>query len=393
MNICFYCDTPFSFGGVQRVLAVIAKALSAHNQVTILSRDDNSSSADTTMYGLNEVNITYRYIQIPPIACSEYLPCKTYSFLYKKILPQTKTLSRWYSYSSFPKSQRTVLIKELNNRHYDVIIGVHAFLSLQLASIREKLTAPKVIGWMHTSYDAFFNTPGFYLYEQKKQFFHEMPRLDQIVVLSHYDQTCYEKYMGLHTIPIYNPLTLNSNSKGDPSYKKFLSVGRMSYKTKGFDILIEAFAIFAKDNEEWTLNIVGEGPEETMLKALIAKYHLNDRITICPFTKNIEKHYSTASAYILSSRWEGFPLVLAEAMSHRLPIIASDLPIVNELIKDKGNALIFSNTNINELADKMKIIASLPTEEILKMGCISNQISESLKLSAITKQWEKLLAN
>lgn len=390
-KICFYCDSVFSFGGVQRVLAVIAKALSANHEITILTHD-KPEQEDRSLYELGQTNIRFRYISLPKISRWEYLPCKAYSFLYKnKILPQTPRTSQWYGHSSFPHSQRKVLIHELNSENYDLIIGVHAFLSLQLASIRHQLKAKRVVGWMHTSFDAFFNTPGFYLYEQKNQFRHEMPKLDGIIVLTNCDRERYEQELSLYPKTIHNPLSLIPEGEGAPSYKQFLSVGRMSHLTKGFDILIEAFALFARDNKEWTLNIVGEGPEEPVLKELISKHKLENRITISPFTKQIQKYYASSSVYVLSSRWEGFSLVLAEAMSHRLPIISSDLPIIKELLQEKNNHFTFPNGDIEILAKLMTKIAELPSDQLHQMGEISLEISESLKLPAIIKEWEEYL--
>lgn len=250
------------------------------------------------MYELGQRNIRFRYISLPPIGKWEYLPCKTYSYLYKKrIIPQIPITSQWYGYSSFPHTQRKVLIGELNNENYDIIVGVHAFLSLQLASIRHRLKARRVVGWMHTSFNAFFNTPGFYLYEQKNQFRHEMTKLDGIIVLTNYDRGLYERELNLFPIAIYNPLSLTPEGEGSPAYKRFLSVGRMSHLTKGFDILIEAFAIFARDNKEWTLEIVGEGPEKPALLKQIARHKLENRVQFLP-SPDKYKNITPRQAYI-----------------------------------------------------------------------------------------------
>lgn len=392
MNICFYCDTIFSFGGVQRVLAVIAKALSAHHDVTILTLDAPAQE-DLTMYGLQDSNIHFQYIRLPLLdsSSSEYLPCKTYSLLYKKAQLQSRRASQWYGYSSFPSSQRNVLIERLNEGNYDVVVGVHAFLSLRLASVRRQLRTRRVVGWMHTSYDAFFNTPGFYLWNLKAHFRHEIPKLDAVVVLSQTDKQRYREEMKIDTTAIYNPLTLPAQGKGKAEYKRFLAIGRMSHQTKGFDILIEAFARLAQKEKEWTLNIVGEGPEESKLKALVATHELQSRVTIHPFSKEIEQYYATSSVYVLSSRWEGFSLVLVEAMAHGLPIVASSLPIVKELLGGKGNALTFTNKDIDSLACRMEQITATPPDELARMSEASLRLSESFELAPILKQWEELL--
>jgi glycosyltransferase involved in cell wall biosynthesis len=142
------------------------------------------------------------------------------------------------------------------------------------------------------------------------------------VVLCQHDAKAYH----IPTKVIYNPLTLIPGEPSKGTSKKFLAVGRFSPLHKGFDLLIQAFALFAKKNSEWTLDIVGEGDEEQSYRSLIAQNHLEDRIAIHPFTNDIQNYYSDAQVYVLSSRWEGFGLVLVEAMAHGLPIVSSDLP-------------------------------------------------------------------
>nr|WP_320038352.1 glycosyltransferase family 4 protein [uncultured Bacteroides sp.] len=389
MKICFYCDTIFTFGGVQRVLAVIAKELSKEHDITILTLD-NPSLENTTMYGLSSANIKYIYLQYPKIPSYENIPCKAYSLLYKTILPQNKLFSKWYGYSSFPHTQRSLLIKTLNQGNYDVVVGVHVFLSFHLASIK-KQTKARTIGWMHNSYDAFFSIKTSYVGKQKNQFKHLMPELDKVIVLSKYDQERFKKELNVQTEVIYNPLTIEPKGKGSPEHKKFLAIGRFSPLHKGFDILINAFALFAKQNQDWTLDIVGEGPEEEMLRSLISKHHLEKRVTIYPFTKNVEKHYESASVYVLSSRWEGFGLVLVEAMSYGLPIISSYLPVTKELLEGKNVGVFFENENITDLAEKMKLITQ--NTDLINMEQSALKYSKEFGTKNIIMHWENLFSN
>lgn len=389
LKLCFYCDSIFSFGGVQRVLAVIAGELSKEHDVTILTHD-SPKDTDTSMYDLNHTNIRFEYITYANLPFYEYLPCKTYSLLYKKILPQNKLTSHVYGYSSFPFSRRRKLIKILNDGNFDIIVGVHAFLSLYLASISHQLKA-KTIGWMHTSFDGFFNTPNLYLWSQKMQFKYESAKLNQIIVLTKTDSLLFEEKLGVKTSVIYNPLTLIPKGRGSLNYKSLLAIGRFSHLTKGFDLLIESFNLISSKHKEWTLKIVGEGPEEDNLKSLIKKYNLDTRISIYPFTNDIQSHYSSSSAFILSSRWEGFPLVLAEAMAHHLPIIASDLPVVIELLADANNNYIFENGNIYDMAEKIdQFINTSNYEEMSEQSYI---LSKHLNLCSIINQWNVLLSN
>lgn len=389
MKICFYCDTVFTFGGVQRVLAVLAKSMSKEHDITILTLDSPSLN-DTTMYGLDAANIHYINLQYPKVPFYENILCKTYSFLYKNVLPQNKILSKWYGYSSFSHTKRLLLIKTLNQGDYDIVVGVHVFLSFHLASISKHIKA-RTVGWMHNSYDAFFSIKTSYIGNLKRLFIHLMPNLDKLVVLSKYDKEKYLKELGIESEVIYNPLTIESKGICSPENKKFLAVGRFSHLHKGFDLLIEAFASFAKLNQGWNLDIVGEGPEEEMLRSLISKHHLEERIKIHPFTKEIEQHYSSASIYILSSRWEGFPLVLFEAMSFGLPIISSDISIAKEIIENKDVGILFRCENVEDLANKMKIMSEC--ENLHKMSESAIKYTENVNISNITLLWNRLFSN
>ena len=386
MKILFYADTVFGFGGVQRVLAVIAKALSDEHDVTILSTD---TDVNLSMYGYGQSNVKFEYITYQGKINFEFYLCKTISFIYKKVLPHNSATSRLYSYSFFRPSYKKLLIAKINGGEYDAVIGVHAFLSLHLASVRKRLNVRSVIAWMHNSYDALFEKNNPYLPGLKSFFANEMKRLDGIVVLSKSDASLFRDNLGLECMTTYNPLTLEPRGKASSEYKKFLAIGRFSPKHKGFDLLIKAFAVFARQNSDWTLEIVGEGEEEIIYRQLIIENKLEKRVKLCPFTKDIQRHYAGASAYVLSSRWEGQPLVLVEAMAHGLPIVSSDLPVAKELLEGRDCGIFFNCGDINDMALALNRMSS--TTEWADMSENALQTSSHFKVENIRQQWVKLL--
>lgn len=386
MKILFYCDTVFGYGGVERVLSVIAKAMAKDNDVTILSTDIR---ADIKMYGYCETNIKFEYITYPYIKGLEHICYKGYSYLYKKILPKCGITSEGYSKSFFLPTYKKDLTNKINSGRYDVVIGVHAYLSLHLASIRKQLNAKKVIGWMHNSYEALFTKENPYLPKLKHFFSHEMKKIDNIVVLSKADAKMFQKELGLKCDCIYNPLTLEPQGRASFENKRFIGVGRFAYKHKGFDILLKAFAQYCKRHDDgWTLELVGEGPEQQMYEEIIKENNIGDRVVISPFTNNIQKHYSGASVYVLSSRWEGQPLVLLEAMSHGLPIIASDIPVAKELLENKGTGLFFKNEDIDDLARKLEQIHDITTWNNVSNNAI--MYSKHFDISNILYKWHNI---
>ena len=185
---------------------------------------------------------------------------------------------------------------------------------------------------------------------------------------------------------IYNPLTLIPGKPSSGISEKFLAIGRFSHLHKGFDLLIKAFHIFAEKNKDWTLYIVGEGVEEPLYRQLIHDYQLEKRIYIQPFTNHIQRYYSEAQIYILSSRWEGMPLVLMEAMSHGLPIISSNLPVSKEIMGDFG--IYFENGNVHQLAQKMHDVTLIDWQKKSKEAL---EIAELFNIDNIIKQWKAMI--
>ena len=375
-------DSIFSIGGVQRVTAVIAKELAKDCDVTVVTFD-KPEQENTSLYGLCEADITYRFFDYPKTPTWKRKCCKAYSGLYRKWLPQIRITSDIYSHSSFPSQKRKALVKELAVGNYDVIIGVHAPLAVRLATCRKRLKDVKLIGWVHNSYEALFGEKSLYIGpELCKHYEFQLEKLAAAVVLCQYDAQQYH----FPTKVIYNPLTLTPGEKATGTSKKFLAVGRFSRLHKGFDLLIEAFRIFAEGNQEWTLDIVGEGVEEPIYRQLIKDYQLEDRIHIHPFTNHIQEYYSDAQVYVLSSRWEGFGLVLVEAMAHGLPVISSDLPTSQEIMGDFG--MYFSVGDVKGMARRMLEATQLNWQEKSEQAL---QIAKRFNKDTIINQWKQLI--
>ncbi len=387
-RICFVVDSIFSIGGVQRVTAVIAKELAKDNYVSIITFD-KPELEDTTLYNLKEASITYRFFRYPEIKILKSYLCKAYSGLYLKLQPQCKLCSDLYAHSSYPSELQNALLAELKQGQYNVIIGVHAPLAARLATLKKYLPGTKCIGWLHNSYEALFGEKSHYFIgaKRRRHYIYQFRKLDNVVALCKDDAkrfTAFDKKF-IPTV-IYNPLTLKQGELSKGISKRFLTIGRFTPKHKGIDLLIEAFNLFAQRNKEWNLDIVGEGAEESTFKKQIAKYHLEDRITIHPFTNNIQDYYSNAQIYVLSSRWEGMPLVLVEAMAHGLPIVTSNLPVSKEIMGDFG--MYFENGNIDDLAQKLEDATHIDWQAKSKEALA---IAQRFDIENIIKQWKELI--
>ena len=386
-RICFVVDSIFSIGGVQRVTAVISKELAKDYEVTIVTFDQPASK-DISLYGLDEANISYHFFSYPQKSVIKKFICRIYSGVYLKLKLQGKWWSNLYARSSFPSKLRYAFANELQLGQYDTIIGVHAPLTARLATMKPLLQNVRLIGWLHNSFEALFGDASLYIgAARKRHYVYQFRKLDNVILLSHQDAKSYYEYDSLFKpTVIHNPLTLQPGMPSKGNSRRFLAVGRFSHQHKGFDLLIEAFNIFSQKNKEWILDIVGEGVEEKLYQSLIEKYYLKERVIIHPFTNQIQDYYSNAQVYVLSSRWEGFGLVLVEAMAHGLPVVSSDLPTSKEIMGDF--ALYFKNGDIEELAQRLEDATHLDWQTKSKEAL---EIAKRFDVHIIIEQWKQLI--
>ena len=386
-RICFLVDSIFSYGGVQRVTAVIAKELAKTYDVTIVTFD-HLKDKDTSLYELDEADVHYRFFAYPSVGSIYQKACKAYSGFYLKNGLQSKWASNIYAHSSFPTPLRKALIKELQHGDYDIIVGAHAPLASRLATIKRNLPKVKCIGWIHNSFNALFNEGSHYIGpERKRHYVYQFRKLDHTIVLCEHDAETYHQYdPAFKPTVIYNPLTLKPGTPSTGTTKTFLTVGRFSHLHKGIDLLIEAFHLFSQKDQDWKLNIVGEGIEEDLYRSLIKKYELEGRVIIYPFTNQIQAYYSNAQIYVLSSRWEGMPLVLVEAMSHGLPIVTSDLPVSKEILGNFG--LYFKNGDINDLTDRLEEATHIDWHQKSQEAF---EIAKRFDINHIIGRWKEII--
>jgi|SRR5690554_3652532 len=192
---------------------------------------------------------------------------------------------------------------------------------------------------------------------------------------------------------IHNPVIV-SNLEIKPQKKVILGVGSLIY-IKGFDLLIDAFimAIKISKDKDWKLVILGEGPERQNLEQKISKSGYQDNIILPGKVTNISYYYSTSSIFTLSSRSEGMPNVLLEALSFGMPSIAFDCEFgPSEILKNGEIGLLAKNGDVNDFCDKLKLLMDNKT--------IRNDFAYKAELRAkdytlerITKKWTDLLYN
>ena len=385
-KICFITDSIFKSGGMQRVTAVIAEELSKCYDVTIVSFE-SPEQEDKSMYGLKDYPVKIVYTHFRETGKWKSMLYNVYSYLYKNILPRTALTSDLYAHSSFPKQKREAVVKILKEGQFDTIIAVNSYLSMRLATIKRDLGGVKAIGWIYNSFNAFLREASPYLgTELKYHYGRQLQKLDETVLLYLQDSEMYYHAYGFSPFVIPNPLTIEPGTPATGKNKRFLAVGRLSPKHKGFDLLIKAFDKFAQHNQDWYLDIVGDGPERDTLNQMIENRNLSKRVKIHPFTENIQMFYSQASVYVSSARWKDFGLVLVQAMAHGLPVISSDLPSSKEILGDFG--MYFKNGEVDELAQRLEEATHMEWQLRSNEAIM---ISQRFNANVIAEQWKTLI--
>lgn len=196
-----------------------------------------------------------------------------------------------------------------------------------------------------------------------------------------------------------NPLVLDHNFDTNSvnlrkickkqSEKIIVSLGRL-VKVKRFDKLIQAFAILSKDVEDVCLIIFGEGDERKNLENLITTLKLETKVFLPGKTRNVYSTLQQADIFALSSRYEGLPMSIIEALYCGKPVIAFDVPGVCDLIENKKTGLLIPDDNLQAYADGLKCLIKQP-EFSNSLGKAGKEFTACFSPENIDKIWEKIL--
>lgn len=220
---------------------------------------------------------------------------------------------------------------------------------------------------------------------------------DQIVTLTERDKTFWvEKYYNVEkkitVIPNPTPYDEVDHVPSLES-KMVLAVGRLDY-IKGFDLLLEAWALFCRQDKDWTLNIVGGGEEELRLKQIASDLGISSRVIFLGQQKNVDQFYRKASVYCLSSRNEGFPMVLLEAQSYGLPVVAFDCDTgPAEIVKSGFNGYLVPELDIHKLSKDIQLMSDLDESEYNEFVQNSKNTTKHFNIKNIILKWTHLKAN
>lgn len=214
-------------------------------------------------------------------------------------------------------------------------------------------------------------------------------KFDRFVVLTEEDKSYWGDLKNIEAIP--NAVRPVAGCSSDVSAKRVIAVGRLDYQ-KGFDRLVDAWSLAMADDDcrDWKLDIFGKGEWKGLLERKISELGLTSSIRINEPSSDIFAEYAASSMLVMSSHYEGFPMVMVEAMSCGLPAVTFDFISGPKDIIDSGrNGLVVRDGDIAALADAMK---KLMKDEPLRrsMSDEARKVVSTYSEDAIMKRWMDL---
>ena len=385
-KLCFICPWMHNDGGLQRVVSNLANMMVKKDyEVTVCII---SVSTETPYYPLDS---RIHVVHMPEAAFNKkdivnrvfrkilnYIELPIGTGLLKKIYYSPKRIQ--------PLEQYLIKMK------FDYVVASCGDLSMLLACINRKNIDSKLIGWQHNSFDAYFEKKGQYYYGRKSLAKKLYSNLDQMICLTEKDRRIYSNKLGVKSQCIYNPLTFETFEKANVrKNKSLLFVGRLEWEQKGLGLFIDILERFFADSRsnDWNALVIGDGTDRKLFEEALKKNKLDHRVIMTGKIRDVEREYVKGSILLNTSQWEGFGLVITEAMECGLPVVAFSTDGPCEIISEGIDGYLIPKYNIAMFAEKLLELAeNLEKRKTMSQNAI--QKAETFSKGNIMKQWETM---
>lgn len=362
MKITFCLESSFNSGGMERMLSVIANAVAEHEEVTVVTVF-NEGRSDCFAFSSKVMRVDLGI-------------CR----------------SSMASAKEVKKEYRRQLEQWLVQHRQDVTVSLGSLEFFFLPWLKD---GSKKVFWFHFALNYDVLTCAITPWPWANNIIGKMKRrrriaiarkYDRVVCLSKADLAKWRRHMP-HVSQIYNPLTVSKWAEPDYGAHRVIAVGRLD-RQKGFDWLISAWQKVHQKYPDWQLDIYGEGADRRQLQQQIDRLQLGGVVSLPGSTAEINREYARHSLMVLSSRYEGFGLVLCEAAVCGVAQVAFDCESGPAEIIDHGKSglLVSPVGNIDGLADALcQLMAD--EDKRCSMGKWAEVKARQWALDVITGQW------
>lgn len=371
MKILYCLNGTFNSGGTERIVISKANWFAAHGHEVIIVTSEQKGRPDFyPLYGVKRIDLEIMYSET------------AYRNPFKKYVVQKQKLT-------LHKKKLMAVIEAVQP---DMVISTFGNEIRFVSSLTDK---SKKIAEIHFTrwYRLRANRKGiWYLIDRYLTYmdYKILGKYDRFVCLTQEDRQNWQGLTNIIVMP--NFVDSVSNSPAELTRHAMIAVGRFSYE-KGYERMIAAWETVHAKYPDWTLDIYGGGELQDDLQRQISALKLDGVVNLNPPVKDIQAKYLKHSALVLSSRNEGMPMVLLEAMACGLPLISYTCQCgPKDLIRDEYNGLLVPEGDVDGLAQA--IMRVIEDEKLRKrMGANALEESKNYLQDAIMPRWENLLHN
>lgn len=297
-----------------------------------------------------------------------------------------------FVYLKKQRQYKNLLTQELMRIHPDITISL---LRREINFINEIPDGSRKIGELHVNranYRNFKTEKSNLVKDIFAKFWSDnlvrhLKKLDKLVVLTEKDREAWTELEQVEVIP--DPLPFVPESVSSLTEKRVIAVARYSHE-KGIDLLLRAWSEVEKQCPDWRLDVFGDG-DIAFYERLINKLGIDcDRCHMNGRTNNVELEYCNSSIFALSSRFEGFGIVLIEAMACGLPVVAFDCPWgPRSIIRDGEDGLLVETENVSALSHGLVSLIN-DSERRMAMSIAAQRNVQRFCIDEIALQWRRL---
>jgi glycosyltransferase involved in cell wall biosynthesis len=390
LRITFLVTNAYGGGGTVRTTLTTAAALAARHEVEVVSvlrhRDEPLLPIDPRIRLRALVDNTPRAAARRRSSRSPVTQTKGLMHSALSRVPSRLAHRQDVRYRVFSARSDLALIRFMRSLSGGVVIGTRPSLNLILA----RHAPPEVIAIGQEHLHLARHSP-----QLRQSFLQHYPGLDALVTLTRPDADDYRELLGDATTllaipnPLRPPATPTAPGAAHSRSPVIVAAGRL-IPQNGFDRLISAFDLVHDKHPDWTLDIHGVGRSEESLRTRIDDKGLSSAVRLRGFSTELEQRFAESAIFALSSRAEGFPMVLLEAMAAGLPVVSFDGRTgPADIIVDGHNGLLVPEGDVEKLAAALNRLIGDPGLR-QRMGVAARQRAAEHAPDRIAVRWEAL---